>query len=74
MNDKIIKLTADIYNLEHQREIIDSELKPKREELLNSIKDYGSFTCGDHIVIKKHVDETHIKAFDRRPYDTITVK
>ncbi|HEX9232690.1 MAG TPA: hypothetical protein VF849_01440 [Blattabacteriaceae bacterium] len=74
MTDKQIKLAADIYNLERQKEIIDSELKPKREELLNSIKEYGTYECGDHIVIKKHIEETHVKAFDRRPYDTLQIK
>ncbi len=74
ITDTLIKLTADIYNLERQKEILDTELKPKREELLNKITEYGSFSVGDHIVIKKHIEETYIKAYDRKPYDTIQVK
>ncbi len=70
----IIKLASDIYNLERQKEVIDAELKPKREELLEKITDYGIFQAGDHTVTKTHFEATHIKAFDRRPYDTIKVK
>ena len=74
MTDKIIKLADDIYNLERQKEIIDAELKPKRSELLEKITEYGTHECGDHIVIKKHVDETFVKSFTRKSFDTIQVK
>ena len=73
INDNIIKLAAQVYQLENQKRIIESELKPLREELLDKVE-VGTHECGDHIVIKKHVDATFIEGYNRKPYDSIQVK
>ncbi len=71
---KIIELTAQVYILERQKEVLDDELKPLRAELLEKVTECGKFEAGDHIIIKKHVDEAEVKAFTRKAYDTISVK
>ncbi len=73
MNDKLIKTVDTIYQLEREIEGLKAKLTPLREELIEKIE-LGTHTIGDHIVIKKHVDETFVKAFTRKAYDTIQVK
>ncbi len=74
INDELIKNVDSAYQIEREIEALQAELKPLREKIIGKIIEYGTFTIGEHLVIKKHIEEAHIKAYDRRPYDTLTIK
>ena len=73
INDELIKQVDTIYQLEREIEALRAKLKPLRDSVQEKL-DYGTYTIGDHITIKTHMESTHIEAYDRKPYDILKIK